>query len=59
MKDSDAHQILCSFQFLNFQPGIKMNVDAGNHSKEGVSFFTMNFHIMQMIVIKNPVIHTF
>ena len=46
------------FQFLSFQSGIKMNVDAGNHSKERVSFLPMDFHIMQMIVIENPVIHT-
>lgn len=32
--------------FLLFNPGIQMDVDTGNHSKERISFFTVDFHIM-------------
>lgn len=37
---------LGSIQLCFFQPGIQMDVDACNHGKERITFFTMNLHVM-------------
>lgn len=36
---------------------IQMDVDTGNHSEEWIAFFTVDLHIMQMIVIEDPIIY--
>ena len=46
---------LCPF----LQPGIQMDVDADDHSEEGIAFSGMDAHIMEMVIIKNPVIDPF
>lgn len=35
-----------------------MDVDSCNHGEEGIPLFGMDPHIMQVIVIEDPVIHT-
>ena len=46
---------LCPF----LQPGIQMDVDADDHSEEGIAFPGVDAHIMEMVIIKHPVIDPF
>lgn len=36
-----------------------MNVDACNHGKKRITFFAMDSHIMQMIIVENPIVNPF
>ena len=36
-----------------------MDVDADDHGEEGIAFFGMYAHIMQVVIIKYPVIYPF
>ena len=39
------------------QPCVQMDLDADNHSEEGIALFGVYAHTMKMIIIQNPVIH--
>lgn len=43
---SIQEKLLGSIQLCFFQAGIQMDIDACNHDKERIPFFTVNLHIM-------------
>ena len=51
----DLRFLLCTF----LQACIQMDIDADGHGEDRVPFSGMDAHIMQMIVIKHPVIYPF
>lgn len=36
-----------------------MDIDADDHSKEGVPLSGMDAHFMKMVIVENPVVHPF
>lgn len=55
VRKSDLRFLFCPF----LQAGIQMDIDADDHSEEGIAFSGMYAHIVQMVIIKNSVIYPF
>ena len=49
----------CNVRIMYFYSCIQMNINAGYHGKKGVSFLSVNSHVMQMIMIENSIVNTF
>ena len=52
---TDLRFFLCSF----FQSRIQMDVDVDDHGEERITFFGMDAHIMQVVIIEYPVVDSF
>lgn len=50
---------LCFLLHTFLQTCIQMDVDTDDHSKEGIVLSGMYAHIMQVVIIKNPIIYPF
>ena len=47
--------LLCPF----LQPCIQMDVDTDDHGEERITFSGMDAHIMQVVIIKYPIVNSF
>lgn len=55
VRKTDLRFLFCPF----LQTGIQMDIDADDHSEEGIAFSGMYAHIVKVVIVKNPVIYPF